>query len=137
VNDGPHAGEPFVSTWVAPGDQAAVESLTVNALLAMGGRSSEGGRLSEGERRAESRDDVTFTGGVVLHMEAHVVPNAQRHPAMTAHVALTPGPTEITTTVTLSLSAIHGHEARTERFHSRCVEIATSVQEVTGSVPQT
>lgn len=131
MNDGPHAGEPFVSTWVAPGDQAAVESLTVNALLAMGGQ------LSEGERRAESRDDVSFSGGVVLHMEAHVVPNAQRHPAMTAHVALTPGPTEITTTVTLSLSAIHGHEARTERFHSRCVEIATSVQEVTGSVPQT
>ena len=116
--------EPYVATWLAPGDQAAVESLVLSALTELGGSP------------AQSRADLTFGGGLSLHMEAHVVPNAQRHPAMTAHVDLGPGNSAITTQVTLTLVARHAHEAASERFANRCLEICTSAQEATGSVPQ-
>ena len=116
--------EPFIATWVAPGDPAGVESVLVGALQALGGH------------RSEVRGDVLFDGVIAFRMEAHVIPNAERHPAMTAHIALGPGLSDISTRVTLTLTAAREREASTTRFTNRCIEIVTSVQQATGSVPE-
>ena len=114
----------YERTWVAPGDPAAVESVLNNVLEALGGR------------RAPTRGDVVFDGVVAFHMEAHVVPNAEHHPAMTAHYELGPGLSEISTRVTLTLYPEHRRDVGTRRFTNRALEIVTSVMQQTGSVPE-
>jgi len=114
----------YARSWVAPGDPAAVESVLNNILMALGGR------------RAESRGDVLFDGVIEFHMEAHVVPNAQRHPAMTAHYELSRGWSQVSTRISLTLTAANHRDFGKQRFTNRCLEIVTSVMQETGSVPE-
>jgi hypothetical protein len=117
-------GGTYERSWVAPGDPAAVESVLNNILEALGGR------------RTEVHGDVLFDGVIVFHMRAHVVPNAQHHPAMTAHYSLGPGWSQISTRVKLRLVAEHARDVGKPRFTNRCLEIVTSVVQATGSVPE-
>lgn len=123
-DDGAGRDGAYVRTWVAPGDPAAVESVLNNILEALGGR------------RSTTRGDVLFDGVVAFHMEAHVVPNAEHHPAMTAHYELGRGLSEISTRITLTLTPSHRRDIGTRRFINRSLEIVTSVMQETGSVPE-
>ncbi|MEK9664175.1 MAG: hypothetical protein VW082_06085 [Candidatus Nanopelagicales bacterium] len=114
----------YERTWVAPGDPAAVESVLNNVLESLGGR------------RSTARGDVLFDGVVAFHMQAHVIPNAEHHPAMTAHYELGPGWSVISTRITLTLYPEHRLDGGTRRFTNRSLEIVTSVMQQTGSVPE-